>query len=109
MEVIGKWAFIIGLVIALIAGILQNSYEIPYILLILVILGLIVGFINITEKDVTKLLLAIIVLMGVGSMTLLEIPVIGEYLDNILKNFVVFVGATGLVVAIKAILQTSKK
>ena len=108
---IGKWAFIIGLIIAVIAGVIQAVSPVDfleYIPLILVILGLIVGFLNIVEKDVIKLLVAIIAIMGVGTMTLMEIPAIGEGLDMILANFVYFAGAVGLVVAVKAILQTSK-
>lgn len=108
-ELIGKWAFLIGLIIAMIAGLIDGVYTIPYLALILVILGVIVGFLNIHEKNVIKLLVAIIALMGVGSMTVLAIPAVNIYLDAILKNFVAFVGAAALVVSIKAILETSKK
>ncbi|HUS48815.1 MAG TPA: hypothetical protein VMZ91_01510 [Candidatus Paceibacterota bacterium] len=108
-DVIGKWAFIIGLIIAVIAGLVEGLYTIPYLTLILVILGLVVGFLNIAEKNVTKLLVAIIALMVVGSTTVLAIPAISGYLEAMLTNFVAFVGAAGLVVAIKAIVETSKK
>ena len=108
-ELIGKWAFIIGLALAVIAGLIGEVYTIPYLALILVVLGLVVGLLNITDKDSTKLLVAIIALMGVGSMTILAIPAINSYLGLILANFVAFAGATGFVVAIKAILETSKK
>ena len=108
-QLIGKWAFIIGLVLAVIAGLVEGFYTIPYLVLILVILGLIVGFLNIAEKNSTKLLVAIIALMGVGSMTVLAIPAIDTYLESILSNFVAFVGAAGLVVAVKSIVETSKQ
>ena len=106
---IGKWAFIIGLVLAVIAGLIEGVYTIPSLALILIILGLIVGFLNIAEKNTTKLLVAILVLMAVGSVTITEIPKISTYLASILTNFVMFVGAAGLVVAIKAIVETSQK
>ena len=109
MKEIGKWAFIVGLIIAVLAGLIEGIYTIPYLTLILVILGLVVGFLNIAEKNTIKLLVAIIALMGVGSMTVLAIPAISSYLETMLGNFVVFVGAAGLVVAIKAIVETSKK
>ena len=108
-ELIGKWAFLIGLVVAVIAGLVEGVYTIPYLALILVILGLIVGFLNIAEKNTVKLLVAIIALMGIGSMTILAIPGISGYLESILGNFVAFVGAAGLIVAVKAIIETSKK
>jgi len=112
-EVIGKWAFLVGLIVAVLAGLLEEVYTIPYVTLILVILGLIVGFLNIAERNTIKLLVAIIALMGVGSMTVLAIndlsAIITTYLQAILSNFVAFVGAAGLIVAIKAIVETSKK
>jgi len=108
-EVIGKWAFIVGLILAVIAGLIEGAYTVPYLALVLVVLGVIVGFLNIHEKNVIKLLVALIVLIGVGSTTVLVIPAIGTYLDAILKNFIAFVGATALVVSIKAILETGKK
>ena len=107
-EAIGKWAFLIGIIIAVIAGLVQGVYTLPYLTLILVVLGLIVGFLNISEKNVVKLLVALIALMSVGSMTLLVIPTIGSILNAILTNFVVFVGAAALVVSVKAIIETSK-
>ena len=110
-DIIGKWAFLIGLLLVVIAGLIPpDVYVIPQLMLILVVLGVIVGFLNINDKDTTKLLIAIIALIGVGSMTVLAIPTIGEsYLSPILTNFIAFVGAATLVVAIKSIYSTIKK
>lgn len=107
-EVVGKWAFLIGLIIAVIAGLIEGAYTVPYLALILVILGVIVGFMNIHEKNEIRLLVALIALMAFGSATVLTIPTIGAYLDAILKNFLAFVGAAALIVSVKAILETSK-
>lgn len=109
LEIIGKWAFIIGLALAIIAGLIQGIYQIPSLILILVILGLIVGFLNITEKDTVKLLIAIIALMGIGGLTISAIPVINTYLEAMLTNIVIFASGAGLVIAIKAIIETTKK
>ena len=109
LAIIGKWAFIIGLVLAIIAGLIEGVYTIPSLTLILVILGLIVGFLNITEKDTVKLLVAIIALTLVGGLTISVIPTINIYLAAILKNILIFASAAGLVVAIKAIIESTKK
>jgi len=109
LGLIGKWAFIIGLALAIIAGLIQGIYEIPSLILILVVLGLIVGFLNIAERDTVKLLVAIIALMGVGGLTLSVIPVINMYLESILSNIVIFASGAGLIVAIKAIIETTRK
>lgn len=109
LEIIGKWAFIIGLILAIIAGLIQGIYEIPSLMLILVILGLIVGFLNISEKNTIKLLVAIIALMGIGGLTISVIPVINTYLEAMLTNILVFASGAGLVIAIKAIIETTRK
>jgi len=109
LELIGKWAFIIGLALAVIAGLIQGIYEIPRLILILVILGLIVGFLNIARENTVKFLVAIIALMGVGGITMSAIPVINTYLQTMLTNIVIFASGAGLVVAIKAVIETTKR
>ena len=112
LDIIGKWAFIIGLVVAILAAFITNVLAPANILLILFILGLIVGFLNISKKNVTEFLVAIIAL-GVTAGSLGAIVLLGGtltgYVSSILENFLAFVGAAGLVVSIKAILITSKK
>lgn len=109
LEVLGKWAFIIGLALAIIAGLLVGIVAIPSLTLILVILGLVVGLLNIAEQDTVKLLIAIIALLAIGSSTLIVIPAISGYLESMLSNIVIFAGAAGLIVAIKAVIETTKK
>lgn len=112
LELIGKWAFIIGLVLAIIAGLISTAgiYEIPSLNLILVVLGLIVGFLNIAEKDTIKLLLAIVVLMAIGGLTTSVFgTIISQYLEGMLTNIVIFASGAGLVVAIKAVIEATKK
>jgi len=109
LKLVGKWAFIIGLALAIIAGLLQGVYEIPSLILILVILGLIVGFLNIAEKNTVKLLVAIIALMGIRGLTISVIPIINAYLQAMLTNILIFASGAGLVIAIKAIIETTKK
>ena len=105
---LGKVAFVVGLILALIAGVVPAVQTYAYTALILVILGLIVGFVNVAEKNVMALLIAIIALVTVGNAALNAIPAINTYLVAILGNFVAFVGAAGLVVAVKVALMTTK-
>jgi hypothetical protein len=107
---IGKWAFIIGIIIAVIAGFITGYAEI--VLLVLFILGLIVGFLNIVKEDVMKFLLAVtaLLVMGVAVLNALNvIDMINDYLKAILSNFITFISAAGFIVAIKAVLETGKK
>ena len=104
----GQWSFIIGVVIALLIGLFSGSLS-PVIngwfVLLLVILGLIVGFLNVTEKETTPFLVAAIALLATGTAgeALNIIPAIGIYLTGIVRAISVFVTPAAVVVAIKAI------
>ncbi len=109
-DMIGKWAFLIGLILAVIAGFITGYAQ--YIALVLFILGLVVGFLNVSGKDAQKFLISVValLLLGVGSISALAVlGIVSTYVNSILGNFIAFVGAAGLVVAIKSVVETSKK
>ena len=111
LDLIGKWAFIIGIVIAILAAFV-TTVSTTTIALILFVLGLIVGFLNIDKKNTTEFLVAVIALLLVGSLSALAIGQIAQavgYLEAILNNFIAFVMAAALVVSLKAVIVASKK
>ena len=111
LDLIGKWAFIAALVVAVLAAFI-TAIEPTTILLVLFILGLIVGLLNIDKTNTTEFLVATIALLAVGSLGALSIGQLAtpiDYLQEILNNFTVVVAASALVVSIKAIVATSKK
>lgn len=97
----GHWAFIIGLILAILAG----FADIPSLPLILFVLGLVVGFLNVTEKESTSFLVAVIALLMIGVAGL---RFGGDILVSILDNFIAFVAAAGLIVALKQVLGAAK-
>jgi len=104
---IGFFAFIIGLIISIVAGFLssQNSA----IVIVLIILGLIVGFLNITSKETMLFLVATIALVVVGHVfTPLSVLSIGERLDQILTYVATLMAPAAIVVAIKALWAVGK-
>jgi hypothetical protein len=104
---IGFWAFIIGFVLAVIAGLLwpQNAT----IILILVLLGVIIGFLNITSKEFMLFLLAVIALVVVGNVfTPLTILNLGEKLGHILSYIAILVSPAAIIAAIKALWAVGK-
>lgn len=110
LQQIGGWAFILGVIIAIIAGIASTQVAgyAQWILLVLVILGLVVGFLNIKDKEVTGFLIAAIALIAVGTATQLTvidkaIPTLGTILNVIVTNIAVFVTPAALVVALKEV------
>lgn len=52
MEMIGKWAFIVGLAIAVLAGLGFTHGSVP---LILALIGLVVGFLHVGGKETTNI------------------------------------------------------
>ena len=108
METIGRWCFLIGIVLAIILGLFGTSV-IPMSGLILVILGLIVGFLNVTSRETTSFLVAAIALLVVaGSSGLSTIPTLGTYLEGIVMAIAAFTAPVALVVAIKAVVSASR-
>ena len=102
--IIGRWAFIGGIILSLLAGFSQSSVW----LTVLFVLGLIVGFLNIAERESVPFLVAVITLLLIGAVGLQAGKLAYPALVSILNNFVAFVAAAGLVVAIKQIVATAK-
>jgi hypothetical protein len=102
----GKWAFIIGLVLAVVAGILFEAEEAVF--WVLAILGLIVGLLNVTREDTQGFLLAAIgFLLSATALNL--IPIVGETLSQILEYVAAFVAGAMIVVALKALFATGRQ
>lgn len=102
LSTIGFWAFIVGLIIAVVAGIIlpQNTV----IIIVLIILGLIVGFLNITAKEIMLFLVATIALIVVGNVfTPLTVLDLGKFLGSILSYVATLMAPAAIIAAIKAL------
>lgn len=101
----GFWAFIVGLILSLIAG-LVSAYNTP-ILIVLVILGLIIGFLNITAKETMLFLVATIALIVAGG-AFSPLGVLGRILGQILGYVAALMAPAAVVAAIKALWAIGK-
>jgi hypothetical protein len=101
---IGKWAFIIGLVIAVLAGLF---FQPDWAIWVLAILGVIVGLLNVTAEDTRGFLLAAIALT-LSATALNTIPIVGLAFELILPFVVAFVAGSTIVVAIKELFQVAQ-
>jgi len=100
VQLIGSWAFLVGIIIAIVAGFWDLN---PVVTSILVALGLIVGFLNVTGKETTPFLLAtvsLVIVADFGGRTLAEVSVV---LARIFKTMIVFVVPATIIVALKAV------
>jgi len=103
---IGSWAFILGILIAIVAGLIP-AWQTPTLVWVLVLLGLIVGFLNISAKETTEFLVATLTLLIIGSAG--AIPALGVVVLSILANLVAFVAPAALIVALKSIWVLAQK
>ena len=104
---IGFWAFIVGLIIAVVGGILSPANTV--LVVVLIILGLIVGFLNITGKEILLFLVAAIALIVIGRVfEPLTVLGIGKILNNILSYIAIFMAPAAVVAAIKALWAVGK-
>jgi hypothetical protein len=104
-EMVGKWAFIVGLVVAVLAGIF---FQPGWAIWVLAILGVIVGLLNVTAEETRGFLLASIALT-LSATALNTLPVVGTALSYVLPFVVAFVAGGMIVVALKELFQTARR
>ncbi|MFC1722789.1 hypothetical protein ACFL0V_01490 [Nanoarchaeota archaeon] len=103
VQKIGSWTFIVGVIIAIIAGFWPIGTVMTSIL---IILGLIVGFLNVTGKETNSFLfsaLVLVVMSSMGGQLLEAIQFIGPMLKSIFSAMLLFVIPAAVIVSLKAI------
>ena len=106
MEKVGRYLFLAGLVISVLAGLFDMGF---YGGTGLFVLGIIVGVLNVTGKEVQKFLLATIALMLVGaSLNMLSALPGGGFVAIVISHFTVFVAGGALIVALKEVYGVTK-
>lgn len=108
---IGPLAFYVGLILAILLGIFRGVIDMTVTTLVLGILGIIVGLLNIEEKEIQGYLIANVAFLIGGSAlntVLINVPG-GNYLVSILQNVILFIAPGAAVVALKAIYEAAKE
>lgn len=106
-DVIGGWAFFLGVILAVVAG-LFPSVGTPAVMMLLAVAGLVVGFLNIGDKEVTRFLfsgLVLVLISSAGINLMASIPYVSSILTALLT---IFIPAT-VVVAVKNVLGLAKR
>ncbi len=101
---LGRIAFVIGLLISILAAFLN----IPYLSLILAVVGLFVGLLNISGSEAGRFLMSSMALMITGTSGLAVLPGIGGLIAAIAKNLIFFIGAATIIVAFRTMFAVSK-
>jgi len=107
----GAWAFLVGVVLAVIFGIATKGILGTTVASLLVIMGIVVGLLNVTAKESQPFMMAGIVLVLVSSFggdVISKINTVGPYVGGILTAILVlFVPAT-IIVALKSVFELAK-
>lgn len=115
-NLVGAYAFLVGVVLAVIMGLFNQSLESAGVLFYsaLVIIGLIVGFMNVGDKNSITFLMASLSLVIVGALGAepLKYIALNNYVVTALRNMlgsllVLFVPAT-IIVALKTVFSMAK-
>ncbi len=99
---IGFWAFIVGLILAVVAGLVAPGNG--AIVITLVILGLLIGLLNITGKEIMLFLVATIALLATKtSFQSITVLSLGKYADQIFSFVANLMAPAALVASVKAL------
>lgn len=101
MDTIGRISFYAGAVISLLLGWMDMANATT----ILVVLGVIVGLLNVTAKETGRFLLAALVLVTAG---LALATSFGDPVKSVLHAFIAFSAASAVVVALKEVWSIQK-
>ena len=102
---IGGWAFLIGIVLAIIIALFGTIS--PTMLWVLMVLGLVIGVVNVTDEEATPFMMSGIVLIiavSLGREAVMISPLLVSMLDALL---LLFIPAT-IVVAIKNVFSMAR-
>ena len=104
LRIIGWVAFIIGALVALVAGIVAPANT--SIIVALVILGIIVGALNVTSKELALLLIAAVAMMVIGTAGFEPLNTLwsglGDCLNSMVNYLARMIEPAALIAAVRA-------
>jgi len=120
-NVVGAWSFLIGVVLAVIIGLATSWISIPaltkysaYIYAVLILLGILVGFLNVGGRDSQTFMIASVILVIVSQFGMESVnkSLIGIGLGDVVSSvfgalLVLFVPAT-IIVALKTVFSIAR-
>ena len=113
---IGNYSFIIGVIVAIVLGLAAPKLgsAATWLWSLLIVLGLVVGFLNVSGKETKDFLLvtvSLVVVAFAGSAQInswTNVEVIGSYLKAIFDSILALVVPASVVVALKEVWELAK-
>jgi len=112
LQKIGSWAFIVGVIVAVVAPIFAGLSG--WLVTMLIILGLVVGLLNVTVAETQTYLiaaLALVIVSGFGSSSsvITQVAGIGPALGRIFSGLLLLVVPATIVVALRSIYTVARR
>ena len=118
MAIVGKVAFVVGVLFAIVGGIWGGT-SIPtndLVIVVLLIAGILIGLLNVTAKEGPTVLAAAValIILGIWGFTGAFAPVydvsqvLGENVVGVVCCFALLMAPAAIIVAIKAVISTAK-
>jgi len=110
----GRLAFSIGVIIALIIGLIAGiiSWTVPtWLMTIFFITGIVIGLLNISRKEATGFMVAILILfvVGIAGVTVNLPSLLGSVIDSMGSVLLAVLIPAGVIVAIKEGIVRARK
>jgi len=109
---LGSLSFLFGAVIAVLVGVINPGAANASLTSLLILLGIVVGFLNVTTKETNSFLLAtvsLVIVAALGGAVLGQVAFVGNYLEGVLMAILTFVIPATIIVAIKSIYSLAEK
>lgn len=88
-NVVGSWAFLVGVVLAVVLGLI-GAVSANWVV-VLAIIGLIIGLLNVADNEVEPFLMAgavLIIASALGQGVMMQVPILDAVLTSLLAVFV---------------------
>jgi hypothetical protein len=105
MKNVGRLAFVIGIIGAVVAGSLAGLglfQTTGWFLTTLIVAGVIIGLLNITEQESVPLMVAALVI-GAGAGVLGGLPMVGKFVGSLMTAIAAVVLPASIIIAIKTV------
>lgn len=105
---IGSIAFVVGVVISIIAGFVMD----PWIFILLTLLGLAVGFLNVTRGESQTFVfvaIGLVIISALAGPQIQALPEVGRILGRIYAALLLFLTPAATVVALKALFIIARR
>ena len=118
MATVGKVAFLVGILMAIFGGV-WGGKDVPTndgVVIVLLIAGILIGFLNITAKEATAVLAAAVALLilAIWGFSAAFAPVLrvsqglGENVIGVVACFGLLMAPAAIIIALKAVIATAK-